>query len=196
MANNLALLFHDAKQRGELTGLHIDLEPANLAPRTHDAFAKAAELSAGLHQKGGHNLWAFWPDGTPGTLPRAMPYKEAKRITASDVFTVVLPAPEDIVFPKYQRSVLENPELKTRLQGMNAPVIIASGVYSTSCYFESVVGILKTLPDARVVMALDAVDVRSKPHIFLNEINAMLSAEQRSRLYVSNVAEILEALPA
>lgn len=191
MTKNLTSLFTN----GAISVLHIDLEPTYRDRRTENAFQNAARLAASLRERKVENLWIFSPNGHSGDMPRKMTYAQAKTITASDVFAVAFPTDQELVFPKYERSATENPELTAHFAAQAAPVIIADGVYATSCYLKSVVGILKSIPHVHVVMALDAVDVRSSQQIFLTELTAYLNKQQRDRLHVSNVTEILEALP-
>ncbi|MFN3701400.1 MAG: hypothetical protein ACK4VI_07755 [Alphaproteobacteria bacterium] len=183
----------EAFQRNALTGLFIDLQRDFLDNFTHAAFQNSAKVAGNLSARNIPNIWAIWPT-------EHIPYGPYSYLSLNSILpnaiTIATPAHDDLVFCKYARNLLTNPEAKAHIKTLAAPpVIIAGGVYASRCFSSTINGLIDMI-DCDIIVPFDATDMQSVEDVqklFHNgKTDHML--KPKGRIHPTSTAEVLDVI--
>lgn len=187
-------ILRDAFSRNVVYGLFIDYQEMYYSIDVHPAFVKGARLHQALHSQGIESMWAAVPCKIKTTMTATFNDTVLHR---GEKFKIAQPAPDEMVYLKYGRSVFKNEDAAERLKTMTRPVLIAGGVYATKCFGASVMDALH-LSNCDVIIALDATNFTDfEETTILSRMCNFERLHQRNRLghyHVTTSQEIIDAL--
>jgi isochorismate hydrolase len=187
----------EAFQRKALTGLFIDLQRDFLDSFTFAAFNNSSKIASNLSARNIPNIWAIWPTERFPSAPYTYQTLESFLPHANEI-VIAAPANDDLVFCKYKRSLLTNPEAKTHIKTLAAPpVIIAGGVYASRCFSSTVNGLIDMI-DCDIIVPFDATDMESvedaQKFFYNGKTDHML--KPKGRIHPTSTAEVLDVIHA
>lgn len=196
----------DAWKRNALYGLFIDLSDSSFIRAceltglpTETAFEGARELSNIFKKSSVPIVWVTFPDPKYKQQYPDMTQVRFSNYSPNDAFTHIEQQPHEIVAVKYETDVTTNATFSKFVNELSFPVFLVAGVHSDICVWDSILGILRENPTARIIVCEDGVDINnaefsSTAKTYLRQLKAKTPRSTREQISRANNEQVQKTL--